>query len=167
MKNLLFVLFLYVCSCTPIATYPPIETDAARNFTEHVNEPVPTILVLTLEYAHQHFGGMEQIVFNLPEGIRNATYAKVAERIPNAVPMSKIGQPAYHIIELRVRGFEADADLLFPSTGGGYEMATIHLEAAVLEKWHVSRDRVWLVPISEVPQPNDTSIASGSTTNTQ
>ena len=154
-----FLIILLVCvSCTPIATYPPIENKTVENYSKNVNEPVITILATTFEYAFDHFGGMDSIVFNLPKGMGATTYARVSEKLGGALPMTEAGQPAYHVVELRVRGFHADVDIFFPSASGTYEMATIHLEASLIDKWHVTRDRVWLVPVQEIPAPNDPAL---------
>ncbi len=150
------LIILLVCvSCTPVATYPPIENKTVENYSKNVNEPVITILATAFEYAFDHFGGMEAIVFNLPRGMSATAYTRVSKKLNGALPMTEVGQPAYHVVELRVRGFSADVDMFFPSASGGYEMATIHLEASLLDKWRVTRDRVWLVPVSEIPTPND------------
>ena len=154
-----FLIILLVCaSCTPNATYPPIENKTVENYSKNVNEPVITILATAFEYALDHFGGMDTIVFNLPMGMSATAYARVSEKINGALPMTEVGQPAYHVVELRVRGFHADVDMFFPSASGGYEMATIHLEASLIDRWHVTRDRVWLVPVSKIPAPNEPAL---------
>ncbi len=155
MKNLLLLLTMFVfVGCTPIATYPPIENDAALSFANSSNEPVPTILAEVISYAHEHFGGMEIIVFNLPEGVNSKTYDIVSEKLSGAIPMKTLNQIAYHVIELRVRGFDAEADIIFPTTGGGYGLATIHLDTSLFEAWAVTRDRVWLIPTNSPPPPH-------------
>ena len=154
MRNLLVLSVFLFASCTPVATYPPIETDAALSFADSSNEPVPTILAEVITYAHEHCGGMEVIVFNLPEGINATTYDIVSEKLGGALPMKTLNQIAYHIIELRVRGFDADADILFPTTSGGYGLATIHLDSSLFNAWAVTRDRVWLIPTNSPPPPH-------------
>ena len=129
MRTVILLLFVCVIGCSPVATYPPIETEEIQKLTKSAHKPVSTILVKTLEYMHSHFGGMDEVVFNLPVGMGVKTYAVVSEKVGDAEPMSYAGQPAYHIIELRVRGLEADADVLFPSASGGYKMVTLHLES--------------------------------------
>ena len=154
-----FLIILLICaSCTPIATYPPIENKTVENYSKNVNEPVITILATAFQYAFEHFGGMDTIVFNLPKGMSATAYTRVAQKLDDALPMAEPGQPAYHVVELRVRGFHADIDMFFPSASGTYEMATIHLEASLIDKWRVTRDRVWLVPVQEIPAPNDPAL---------
>ena len=67
--------------------------------------------------------------------------------------MQENGQQAYHITELRVRGFKAEANITFPG-GGGYETATLYLSKTLSGPWEVTRERVWLIPDVEVPSPN-------------
>ena len=167
MRTVILLLFVCVVGCSPVATYPPIETEEIQKLTKSAYKPVSTILVKTIEYMHSRFGGMDEVVFNLPVGMGVKTYAVVSERVGDAIghpaePMSYAGQPAYHIVELRVRGLEADADVLFPSSSGEYKMVTLHLESSMFTKWHVTRDRVWLVPVKELPSPNDPAATTQS-----
>ena len=104
-------------------------------------------------FAHEHYGGMEIIVFNLPEGINHETYNIVSSKLSGAIPMTTPNQIAYHILELRVRGFDAEADIIFPSASGRYELATIHLDTSLFDSWAVTRDRVWLIPTNSPPLP--------------
>jgi hypothetical protein len=153
MKYLPLTLILMVASCSPIATYPPIEVSSAVVFSNSSNEPVPTILVTTIEYARDHFGGIETVVYNLPDGISSETYDLVTMRVDGAMPMQEKDEQAYHITELRVRGLRAEADVVFPSAGG-YETATLYLTKSLGNPWGVVRERIWLIPVAEAPLPN-------------
>jgi hypothetical protein len=68
--------------------------------------------------------------------------------------MSSVEQLSYHIVELRKRPFRAEADIVFPSASGAYSRATVYLSASLVRPWSVVRDRVWHVPVNEVPKPN-------------
>ena len=154
MNKFALLLIVFVVGCTPVATYPPVENSVALVFSNSSNEPVPTILAETLLYAHEHFGGMNTIVFNLPEGVNKETYTIVSEKIGGAVAMKTSGQLAYHITELRKRPFHAEADIVFPVSGGQYEQATIYLSSSLSQPWTVQRERIWMIPIAELPSPN-------------
>ena len=154
MKYLLLAAVALIMSyCSPVATYPPIEVESAVIFSNANFEPVPTILVTTIEYAHDHFGGLETVVYNLPVGVGSETYDIVTSRVKGAKPLQENGQQAYHITELRVRGFKAEANITFPGAGG-YESATLYLSKTLSSPWKVTRERVWLIPDVEVPVPN-------------
>lgn len=154
MKYLLLTAITLIMSCcSPIATYPPIEVESALTFSNANFEPVPTILVTTIEYARDHFGGLETVVYNLPVGMGSETYDIVTSRVEGAKPLQENGQQAYHITELRVRGFKAEANITFPG-GGGYETATLYLSKTLSGPWKVTRERVWLIPDVVVPSPN-------------
>ena len=153
MRHLLLLIILF-SGCTPVATYPPVENGVALVFSNSSNEPVPTILADTLLYAHEHFGGMNTIVFNLPEGVKKETYTVVSEKIGGAIAMDTSGQLAYHITELRKRPFHAEADIVFPVSGGQYEQATIYLSSSLSQPWTVQRERIWMIPVTELPAPN-------------
>ena len=152
MKYLLLLIALF-SGCTPVATYPPVEIDAALLFSDSSNEPIPTIFAESLRYAHEHFGGMDVIVFNLPETVGVETYELVADKLGGAVPMHNSQQVSFHIIELRKRPFHAEADIIFPSTSGNYERATLYLSSSLVNPWKVMRDRIWLVPVNKLPSP--------------
>ena len=153
MKHLLLLIVLF-SGCTPVATYPPVETDIALVFSSASNEPIPTVFAEILLYTNSHFGGMDEIVFNLPEGVPAETYTIVANKIPGSAPMSDVEQLSYHIVELRKRPFRAEADIVFPSASGSYSRATVYLSASLSTPWGVVRDRVWVVPVNEIPKPN-------------
>jgi hypothetical protein len=153
MKPLLLPI-VFLSGCTPVATYPPVETDVALVFSDSSNEPVPTIFAETIRYAHEHFGGMDTIVFNLPKTVDDKTYTIVSDKLGGAVPMHNSEQVSFHIVELRKRPFHAEADIVFPSTSGNYERATVYLSSSLVGPWSVTRDRVWLVPVDELPSPN-------------
>ena len=166
MKHLPFLLFALAFGCTPIATYPPVENYTALAFSNPANEPVPTIMAETIMYAHKHFGGMDTIVFNLPVGIKEDVYSIVANKIGGATPMTRVDQVAYHITELRVRGFDAEAEVVFPSASSEYEMATIKLKTSIGGPWGVTDYRVWKIPVrgSLAPSMPTTDIAEVDTT---
>ncbi len=155
MKYLLisFVALVF-SSCSPVATYPPIEIDTAVSFSNSSYEPVPTILVTTIEYAHDHYGGIESVVYNLPKGMSSETYDIVTSRVAKSKPLENAGEQAYHITELRVRGLKAEADIVFPRAGGGNETATLYLSKSFTNPWRVNRERIWLIPVAQAPAPN-------------
>jgi hypothetical protein len=154
MKTTALLLFIFVACCTPIATYPPVENGVALIFSDSSNEPIPSIFEKTLMYAHERFGGMDTVVFNLPSGVNEDTYVIVTEKIGGAIPMTDPNQLAYHVTELRKRPFHAEADIIFPASGGRYEQATIYLSSSLSKPWEVKRERIWLVPITTLPVPN-------------
>ncbi len=155
MKYILTLIVISTLSCcSPIATYPPIEVDSAVVFSNSSYEPVPTILVTTIDYAHNHYGGMETVVYNLPEGMSGETYDIVSARVAGSAPLQNNGERAYHITELRVRGLKAEADIIIPRAGGGYETATLYLSKTLSHPWEVNRERIWLIPVAQAPVPN-------------
>jgi len=153
MRYLLFVFLCCVSGCSSVATFPPVETKTLLAMPSAANEPVPTIMSKVILYSHEHYGGMDSIVFNLPDGVDQKTYSLVENLVGESVPMSSPDELSYHIVELRVRGFSADADVVFPSASGTYGMATIHLKSSVLNPWEVVGDRIWLIPIESPPLP--------------
>ncbi len=153
MRYMLLLSVLVFCGCSSVATYPPIETKNLLAPPSSANEPVPTIMGKIITYSHEHYGGMDSIVFNLPEGVDNKTYDIVGGFVGGATPMSTTNELSYHITELRMRGLSADADVVFPSASGIYGMATIQLKSSILGDWEVVNDRIWLIPIETPPLP--------------
>jgi len=151
---LLIVLIASLASCSPIATYPPIEVDSAVTFSNSTYEPIPTVLVTSIEHARDHLGGVGAVVYNLPEGMTSETYGIVTSRIENSRHMQNAEELAYHITQLRVRGLRAEADVVYPVGGGKYKTATVYLTKSMVDPWTVERTRVWAIPVSIVPAPN-------------
>jgi hypothetical protein len=153
MKYLYLFIVCVGMGCSPIATFPPIETEAATKFADATRKPVPRIMTTIILYAHEHYGWMDDVVFNLPEGVGYEAYTMVNDMLVGATPMTSADQPAYHIVELRVRGFNAEADVVFPTKSGDYQMATVRLHTSAFDPWKVTHDRVWAIPIHETPAP--------------
>ena len=152
MKYLYLFIACAIMGCSPIATFPPIETEAATKFADATRKPVPRIMAVVIEYAHDNYGWMDNIVFNLPEGVGYEAYALVNEKLGGAKPMTNDGQLAYHIVQLRVRGFNAEADVVFPTKSGMFQEVTIRLHTDPFGT-KVTSDRVWAIPIHESPAP--------------
>jgi hypothetical protein len=151
MKYITLLIACAAMSCSPIATFPPIETEAATKFGDATRKPVPRVMATVIKYAHEHYGWTDDVVFNLPKGVGQEAYALVNAMLSNATPMTSNDQSAYHIIELRVRGFNAEADVVYPARSGDYRMATLRLHTSAFDPWKVTYDRVWAVPIHESP----------------
>jgi hypothetical protein len=152
MKYIILLIACVSMSCSPIATFPPIETEAAAKFADATRKPVPKIMATIINYAHDTYGAMDTVVFNLPEGVGHGAYSLVMDKLDDAAPMTRNDQPAYHIIELRVRGFKAEADVVFPTKSGDYQMATVWVHTDPFGA-KVTSDRVWAIPIYESPAP--------------
>ena len=166
MKYITLLIACFSMGCSPIATFPPIETEAATKFADATQKPVPRIMAVAINYAHNTYGSMDKIVFNLPEGVGYEAYGLVNNKLSNASPMTSVGQPAYHIIELRVRGFNAEADVVFPASSGDYQMATVWIHADPFGA-KVTSDRVWAIPVHESPAPTyakDTIVGANAKT---
>lgn len=153
MKYFYLLIACVSMSCSPIATFPPIETEAATKWGDAARKPVPRIMALVINYAHEHYGWTDEIVYNLPEGVGADAYSLVGEMLANATPMTSDGQPAYHITELRVRGLDAEADVVMPTKSGEYQMVTLRLETSPFNPWSVTYDRLWAMPIHDSPSP--------------
>ena len=151
MKYITLLLACVSMSCSPVATFPPIETEAATKFGDAARKPVPRVMATIIRYAHEHYGWTDEYVFNLPEGVGQEAYALVNAMLTSATPMTSNDQTAYHIIELRVRGFNAEADVVFPTKSGDYQMATLQLHTSAFNPWKVTYDRIWAVPIHGSP----------------
>jgi hypothetical protein len=158
MSRTILLSCLLAAGCSPVATYPSVETNTAKAFANAAHEPTPTVIVKTLEFAHDRWGGTEEIVFNLPEGVSSGVYDIVAARMDGSRPMASEDEPAFHITELRIRGLTAQADIIFPSTANGLARATVYLETTLVDPWRVNRERVWLIPVESAPPPHWTSV---------
>jgi hypothetical protein len=161
---------LAAAGCTPLATYPPIETTSVE--TRPLFTPMPYLMAEALWYCNTEYGsGDTQFAYNLPEGTTYAVYNKVADKLRAGRPMQVPGEPAYHVQQVRLRGADAEVDVVVPQAGGRYELVTVTFRGDLIEGWQVTRARVWRIPQpppppTYVPPPPESEVqVAGETGN--
>ncbi len=128
-------------ACTPLATYPastgPVNPQAV------VNEPIPTLIVETIDYAHTLHGQGSDFAINLPAGTSPRLYERVIARLGGGHPMLDPDEPAYHVTEVRSKGLMGSVDLFFPMDDGSYAFVTITFRRDLIHGYVHESTRWW------------------------
>ena len=86
----------------------------------------------------------------LPPGSDGLSYAAVASRLGEDVitPADDDVEAAttLGVEQIRIRGWDAEVDVLKPSTGGVQQIVTVYLRRAPTAGWTVERTRTWRGP---------------------
>ena len=150
--TILFVLLLSISGCTSWSTYPPVEITG--RLTNPSFEPMPTLMTESIRFARSHYGkGEEDFAINLPEGVPHEIYTRVIRKLGGGHPQTDPAELTYHILELRIRGIEAEVDLVYPRSGSIYELVTISFSRRLVEGWVVLSSRLWRIHVDR-PDPH-------------
>ena len=110
-------------ACTPFATYPqgdrPVPPHAA------VNDPIPTLMAVSIEWSNRLYGTSDDPAINLPPGSSPDLYQRVIRRLHTGHPMLDPKEPAIHVMQVRSRGLRGDIDIFVPKADGTYAFATV------------------------------------------
>jgi hypothetical protein len=146
---------VFLASCAPMSTYPPVEYAAATKITRPTFEPVPTVMAVAIEYARQHLTPDSDPAINLPRGAGPEVYEKIIKKLDGeGRPMTRSDEPAIHIVEVRTRGFHGEVDMIYTKPEGFNDFVTLFLRRSAVENWHVDRTRPWRMRSITLPQPN-------------
>jgi hypothetical protein len=142
----------FICAgCTPWATYPPVE--GSVDMSSSSLSPIPELMAEAIWYAHARDGRGDEIVFNLPEGTPQDVYGRIQKRLEGGRPMREIDEPAYHVVEVRVRTVDSEVDVIHPDNDGNPQQITIAFRQNLLTGFRVERVRVWRYHV-EAPPPH-------------
>ncbi len=148
---ILVLVVLLVGGCSRWATHPPLEGTGPSGGT--IAEPIPSLMADAIRFAHSHYRGHDEVIINLPEGTPAAVYEMVTDRLGRGRPMMASSERAYHVTEVRVRGLDAQVDLLSPRKDGYYHFVTISFRQDLLRGYQVAHTRLWRIR-EEPPAPN-------------
>jgi hypothetical protein len=150
---LLGAVLAVAAGCTPWATYPPIEGAAGINNPEL--NPIPEVMAASIREMHERDGASGLIVFNLPAGMPERLYRRVAKLMGGkARPMMNAGEPAYHVCEVRVRGTEAEVDIVHPGPGGSPRLVTVACRSTMAHGFEPRSVRPYRFVVEEPLPPN-------------
>lgn len=158
--------------CAQWSTYPPVETTKALT-NRPAARPVPAIMAASIKYAQERYLSDSDAAINLPEGTSAQAYDAVFAKLGGGRPMLIANEPTIHIQEVRTRGFDAQADLIFQKSDGFYQMVTLTLRGNMMEQYRVTGARTWQIRNMAAPGPNyvpppmPTQVAGKSETATQ
>lgn len=160
----------FLSGCISWASYPAAPGEIA---VKDPNQPVIEELMMSgmrwvvqkyppVDASGTHAGG-GRIAFNLPFGVRPNVYRRVCEAAGGgAEPLTpdNASLPIYHVRELRIRGDQAQMNVVFPAStlGASPKGGPVYQEVKIgfqggLRNWRVSSFREW-GPGAEPPEPN-------------
>jgi hypothetical protein len=147
----LFVLALVPVSCTAMSTYPPTagHTVSTPNVT-----PGPEVMAGAIKEAHRLTAPNTKIVFNLPVGLAENTWNRVAGLLPDTARAMEPGdEGVYSVQQLRIGGGAAEVDVVYPDHGV-YQLMTVKFSGGLLMDWRVEWAYRWMIPATK-PVAND------------
>jgi hypothetical protein len=144
--------------CTAVSTYPP--TAGTTKMTPTVS-PGPELMAAAIKEASRVTNGKQPIVFNLPAGLDNGTWRRIAGLLPDgARPMRAGDEAVYSVQQLRLSGGTAEVDVTYPERGV-YQLMTVKFEGGPVIPWRVQWAYRWVIPAT-APVANDPAIAVAS-----
>jgi hypothetical protein len=142
--------------CTAVSTYPP--TAGTTKMTPTVS-PGPELMAAAIKEASRVTNGKQPIVFNLPAGLDNGTWRRIAGLLPDgARPMRAGDEAVYSVQQLRLSGGTAEVDVTYPERGV-YQLMTVKFEGGPVIPWRVQWAYRWVIPTT-APVANDPGIAA-------
>ncbi|MFK7962066.1 MAG: hypothetical protein AB8G96_16250 [Phycisphaerales bacterium] len=142
--------------CAPWATYPKVERSVT--IAEPRVAPLPELMAraVAVAYAleHEEYAEAEKLPptpFNLPVGTPLSVWETVAGRLGQAFPATEVAPEVIHVEQIRLRGTEAQVDVIRRPRGGTPVLTTITFRRELLRGWFVERTRDWRIP-TDVPE---------------
>jgi len=137
--------------CHTLSTYPPVS--GVDELVRPSSAPIPSLMAEAIAFSHQRYGPDKPLRINLPKGTPAAVYEQVIRKIGEGEPLREAGKPAYHVTEVRIRGFDAEVDIFHPRTEYEHELVTIRFRRGLFEPFHVKSTRQWRIRV-DVPEPH-------------
>ena len=138
-------------ACTAMSTYPPV--DGKPVSTPNVS-PGPEVMAGAIREAARQVAPGKPIVFNLPAGLAEHTWNRVAFLLPDtARAMEPEDEEVFSVKQLRISGGTAEVDVVYRDRGV-YQLMTVKLNGGPLAGWSVAWAYRWLLP-EQKPTPND------------
>jgi len=138
-------------ACTAMSTYPPV--DGKPISTPSVS-PGPEVMAGAIKEAHRLTAPNSELVFNLPAGLPENTWNRVAYLLPDSARAMEPGdEQVYSVQQLRISGGQAEVDVVYPE-GGVYQLMTVKFNGGPLAGWSVAWAYRWRIP-AQKPAPND------------
>lgn len=144
---------LVLAGCTAWATYPPITGAASLNNPGLA--PIPELMGRALAdvAVDPNDAEPEAIVFNLPAKIDPAVYRRVEKWLPaGSSPMVAADQVAVHVTAIRVRGTDAEVDVVHREASVD-QLVTIRFKQGLGSGWTIKDRRPWRIRVA-TPGPH-------------
>ena len=141
-------LFVSLLGCTAGATYPPT---SGKTVLSPSTPPCPQLMASGLRYAQQRLAPPGEIlVFNLPPQTPFYVWDDVALKLgEGSRPMTESDKVGMTMQQLRLNGSHAEVDVIYVTSDGVWQMATVHLEGAFGAEYRPSFVQRWLIPVEK------------------
>ena len=141
-------LFVSLLGCTAGATYPPT---SGKTVLSPSTPPCPQLMANGLRYAQQRLAPPGEIlVFNLPPQTPFYVWDDVALKLgEGSRPMTESDKVGMTMQQLRLNGSHAEVDVIYVTSDGVWQMATVHLEGAFGAEYRPSFVQRWLIPVEK------------------
>ena len=141
-------LFVSLLGCTAGATYPPT---SGQTVLSPSTPPCPQLMASGLRYAQQRLAPPGEIlVFNLPPQTPFYVWDDVAIKLgEGSRPMTESDKVGMTMQQLRLNGSHAEVDVIYVTSDGVWQMATVHLEGAFGAEYRPSFVQRWLIPVEK------------------
>jgi hypothetical protein len=118
----LALLAVVPAACTAMSTYPPVDGKVVN--TPSVS-PGPEVMAGAIKEAHRLTAPNTDIIFNLPAGLPENTWNRVAFLLPDSARAMEPGdENVYSVKQLRIQGGSAEVDVIYPERGV-YQLMTV------------------------------------------
>ncbi len=149
-------------ACAGSVTYPP--PGRSTELGEAARKPVPTLMTKAIRFAQDRYGDDDAFAINLPPGTPAVVYDEVIARLGAGRPMLEVGERAYHVTKVTLRGSVAKVDLVYPRADGYYEFVTISFRRDLVRGYEFAGTRLWRTgnrppPPHYAPQPAEAQAA--------
>jgi hypothetical protein len=126
-----------------MSTYPPTSGKAIS--TPNV-APGPEVMAGAIKEAHRISGLGTPVMFNLPAGLQESTWSRVATLVGgDATPMSPGSENVFSVQQLRISGGVAEVDVVYPERGV-YQLMTVKFKGGAALPWRVDWAYRWVIP---------------------
>jgi hypothetical protein len=134
-----------------MSTYPPV--DGKTVSTPNVS-PGPEVMAGAIRETARQIAPGKPIVFNLPAGLSEHTWNRVAFLLPDSArAMEAEDEAVYSVKQLRISGGSAEVDVVYLDKGV-YQLMTVKFNGGPLAGWSVAWAYRWMLP-EQKPTPND------------
>jgi len=145
------VLASVLAACTAVSTYPPV---AGKPISTPSVSPGPEVMAGAIKETHRLTNPKSEIVFNLPAGLPENTWNRVAYLLPDSARAMEPGdEQVYSVQQIRISGGQAEVDVVYPE-GKVYQLMTVKFSGGPLAGWSVAWAYRWRIP-AQKPTPND------------
>jgi len=133
-------------------TYPP--PPGFEGLADVSAEPFPTLMAEAIRYAQIHYGSVgEDIAINLPPGTPSSVYLRVSQILGGGHAQFDSEEPAYHIVEVRLKTLAANVDIYYPRKELYHEFVTMSFTQDLFGNYTVKHTRLWRIT-KNPPEPN-------------